>query len=383
MVRKGDQEERLSDLIGQVYDASLDPTLWGQVASSIAQTFNSTSTALLVQDLQVRSQWLSRTANLADDLVKQYDAYYHKFDEWALRGARKGISQIFIGRELISDAEFSRTEYYNDWCRKTDSFHLVGSVFSVANRTVAILGVHRPERGSAYTPADKVLTGRLICHLRRALQLRQRLSHAGIERQAALDALERTGVSTLVVGRNGHVIYANRESERLLREGDVLRVIAGKLVARLPRDATRLAQLIQAAVDIAATGGGDAGEALKLERAERLPLTVLVAPFRLARDGFGAELPAAMVFIRDPERLSATGVVLQSLFGLTVMEACIAAALCQGKSLEDIIREHGISINTAKTHLKGILLKTNTRRQAELVALLLRSVAVLGGAAEA
>jgi DNA-binding CsgD family transcriptional regulator len=383
MARRIGQEERLSDLIGQVYDAALDPTLWAGVGSGIARALNSASTALVVQNSREHPQWLSRTANLADDAARQYEAHYHKLDEWALRAARKGTSRIFIGQELISDADFVRTEFYNDWCRKVEGFHVVGSVFSVANGTIGLLGVHRPEGGNAYTTGDKVLTGRLLSHLRRALQIRQHLSHVGIERQAVLDTFERTGVATLVVASDGHVLYANGESERLLREGDVVRLVGGKLAAGSPREAARLAQLIQAAVEVAATAGGAAGEALKLERADRLPLTVLVAPFRPARDGFGAELPAALVFIRDPERPSAAGIALQGLFGLTVMEACIAAALCQGKSLEDITRQHGISINTAKTHLKGILLKTGTRRQAELVALLLRSVAVLGGAAKA
>jgi DNA-binding CsgD family transcriptional regulator len=211
------------------------------------------------------------------------------------------------------------------------------------------------------------------------LQVRQRLSAAGIERRATLDALERTGVATLVVGPHGNVVYASSETERLLREGDVIRIVGGKLTAGSPKEAVRLAQLVHGAIDIATERGGTVGGALKLDRPDRLPLTVLVAPFRPARDGFGPPTPAALVFIRDPERLTATGTALQGLFGLTAMEACIAAALCQGKSLDDITSAYGISINTAKTHLKGILIKTGTNRQANLVALLLRSVAMLGG----
>ena len=52
-------------------------------------------------------------------------------------------------------------------------------------------------------------------------------------------------------------------------------------------------------------------------------------------------------------------------------------ALCEGKSLNDITAAYGISINTAKTHLKSILAKTGTSRQAQLVTVLLQSVATL------
>jgi DNA-binding CsgD family transcriptional regulator len=108
-----------------------------------------------------------------------------------------------------------------------------------------------------------------------------------------------------------------------------------------------------------------------------LPLSVLVAPFRPARDGFGAPLPAAILFIHDPEHGGLSQPLLQELFALTPAEAAVAAALACGRTVEAIATDCGISLNTARTHLKRIFAKTGTRRQAEAVALLARSVATL------
>jgi DNA-binding CsgD family transcriptional regulator len=66
---------------------------------------------------------------------------------------------------------------------------------------------------------------------------------------------------------------------------------------------------------------------------------------------------------------------LQGLFGLTIAEACIASMLAEGKSLADIATRQGIALNTIRVHLKNIFAKTSTARQAQLVALILRSVA--------
>ena len=286
-------------------------------------------------------------------------------------------SRIFVGQELIADADFVRTEYYQDWCRERNNFHVIGTVFEVSGGTSTLFGVHRPHGAAAYTDMEKGRLGAFLAHLKRALQVRQRLAKAGIERKAALDMLERMGLATLVVGRDGNVLYANREAAQLMREADALRSKNGKLTALLPATSTRLLELIRGAVDTAWAPGEAAGGVLKLDRTDRLPLTLLVAPFRPARDGFGAGAPAALVFVRDPECLGVTGVTLQNIFGLTAMEACIAAALCEGKSLDDIARAYGVSINTAKTHLKGVLAKTGTSRQAHLVAVLLQSVATL------
>ncbi len=45
--------------------------------------------------------------------------------------------------------------------------------------------------------------------------------------------------------------------------------------------------------------------------------------------------------------------------------------------MESNAAAQGVSLNTARIHLKNILAKTNTNRQAEAIALILRSAAVL------
>lgn len=73
-----------------------------------------------------------------------------------------------------------------------------------------------------------------------------------------------------------------------------------------------------------------------------------------------------------------SALALRELFGLTAAEARFAVALAEGAAVEEIASRLGISMNTARTHLKAILAKTGTNRQAQLVAVLLRSVATLG-----
>jgi DNA-binding CsgD family transcriptional regulator len=138
--------------------------------------------------------------------------------------------------------------------------------------------------------------------------------------------------------------------------------------------------LIRDAADTAAGHGSSPGGMLVLERFDRLPLTALVAPFRAAGDGFGAKFPAAILFIRDPEALSPAGLAIRLLFGLTPAEATVASALADGKSVEEIAMSVGVTLNTVRTHVKTILVKTNTNRQSQLVGLLLRSVAVMTAA---
>jgi DNA-binding CsgD family transcriptional regulator len=63
------------------------------------------------------------------------------------------------------------------------------------------------------------------------------------------------------------------------------------------------------------------------------------------------------------------------MYGLTRGEAKLTLALLNGNSLKQIADCLGISYETTRTHLKRILSKTGTRRQGELVRLLLTSSA--------
>ena len=111
-----------------------------------------------------------------------------------------------------------------------------------------------------------------------------------------------------------------------------------------------------------------------LPRNERMPLMLMMSPLRLA--GEPPIQGAALLFIFDPEATPAlTKDLVRKLFSLSEAEAELAVALCGGNTSDDIAKERGTSINTVKSQLKSIFLKTGTKRQSELVSLLLASPA--------
>jgi DNA-binding CsgD family transcriptional regulator len=67
---------------------------------------------------------------------------------------------------------------------------------------------------------------------------------------------------------------------------------------------------------------------------------------------------------------------LQIVFGLTPSEARLAGYLLRGKSLAEISRHLLLSRETLKSQLSSLFKKTKTRRQGELIALLVSSLSV-------
>jgi DNA-binding CsgD family transcriptional regulator len=87
--------------------------------------------------------------------------------------------------------------------------------------------------------------------------------------------------------------------------------------------------------------------------------------------------PAALILITDLDsRPELLGKRLAELFGLTPAEACLAVALAGGKRLEDVAEERGVRMPTLRTQLRAILDKTGTRRQADLMRLIVGLPAV-------
>jgi DNA-binding CsgD family transcriptional regulator len=97
------------------------------------------------------------------------------------------------------------------------------------------------------------------------------------------------------------------------------------------------------------------------------------AVVRIGRTATARPANAALVKMEDLERLPVPSEeALRSVFSLTGAEARVAQGLAQGDSLEEIAAVLGVRISTARTQLAAIFGKTQTQRQAKLVALLSR-----------
>lgn len=87
--------------------------------------------------------------------------------------------------------------------------------------------------------------------------------------------------------------------------------------------------------------------------------------------------PLARELYRTPEtpvpaRAPVTAQSLQARFGFTRAEARVVQRLAEGSSIKRIAEELDVSPETARTHAKRAMQKTDTHRQAELVSLVLQ-----------
>jgi len=178
-------------------------------------------------------------------------------------------------------------------------------------------------------------------------------------------ALDRLSIGIFVIAENGEVRIANEAARRFAETAGGLLLAASGSQAR----SINASKTIRAALtDVLQTNGGT--RMLTLERNEGHPLVLQLSPIELP----GANSLHAVAFVIDPDRqLAISPDLLSALFGCTAAETRLAAALVAGKKLEDICEELGVKQTTITFHLKNLFQKTQTHRQADLVALLIRA----------
>lgn len=363
-------DERLSALIGRLYDAAFDGRLWAGIAPEIARALESTSAVLKVYhgaDVHV----LESTENLqVSDARKDWAQYWHQHDLWVERTLTCEPCTIVTDREMITPEEQTKSAYYQEWLPEFDIFHAVGTIFPTPEGGYGVLGIHRPREAHHYTNADRRGVALLLPHLQRALQLSWRLST--VQQVASLETLERIDAGVLVVTQSCHVVYANALAEQMLC-GKGITVAGGKVTLEDKTLHEELIQIIRTNITTAAGGLEQVGGVFAIPREDRLPLTLSVSPLR-PTGILPFSVPLALILLRDPEHPPTSIEHLRILFGLTRQEAVIARDLGTGLSLEHIARKRGVGLGTVRSHLKQILSKTNTSRQAEAAVLFARCV---------
>lgn len=210
-----------------------------------------------------------------------------------------------------------------------------------------------------------------LCRLRKAFSpIGGDPSAAGLEMTAR--ALEPVAVGIVLLSGNGSVLLANRAARQMtdgfmtLREGMLPEPAFGP-------DHRRLREALERLRDGRGFGNGETEvECLRLARGgERRELLGVICSLRV--DGRERDVaPSAVMLISDPEcsvRLPEDA--LARLFDLTPTESRIALSLAEGNPPAAIAQSMGVARTTVTFHLRNVFQKTDTHRQAELVALIL------------
>jgi len=371
----------LLGVVSAIYEAVLDREAWPAALSQIGRVCG--GDLLLLSALRPAGGFDFHAEHGGDPAVLAlYKEHYMTPDTNPAfaRMVTANPGRIVLRAENFDDAAWREHPLYREMYRPHDLFDGLGAVLLRTQTHSAALGVNRRTRRGPFTNRDLDTLRLLIPHLQRAMQIFLNIVNEAAHRamHEALWNELRDGV--VLIDAAARLLWANRAAWTILTQGDGLSIRNGRIVAARQTESRMLEQTIA----VIATQNGRTlgwGEPVAISRpSSARPYTLLAAPLQVARPVLGC-WPAAVLLLSDPEASHETPVALLArLYGLTPREAELAALLMQGIDLYDCAGQLGMGRQTARTHLSHIFDKTRTRRQGELVRLLLRSpLALVGG----
>ena len=148
-------EARLLEITEAIYGAAAGETPWSTVAAGIKRIVRAQSAWLVAQRPEGTFDVLY-SADFPPDAVADYQAHYRALDLWvnrralAVAASPRAPLKAFISGYLVTDSEYTRTEFYSDFGRRNGLRHVMGTVIPLGPTGVMPVGLHRPDTASPF-----------------------------------------------------------------------------------------------------------------------------------------------------------------------------------------------------------------------------------------
>jgi len=375
-------EKRSLPLIERIYQAALEPPSWTTFTEEFGEAVGNAAVGFALQ--------FPATATL-DASVAMYSTGFtpeiRELREVFVEHARRGFpweearSKHFLGRfglasEVFPDAKVAETDFYRDWMQPQGLAPVAPMGHTIAmegGRPIASVALFRRDPGGPFRPRDLVLGDLLVPHLAQAYRI-----HAQVRESRALsEALDRLPTGVLLLDAKRQPVLANRSARYLLGLDDGLGLVEHGPRAASPAEDALLRRMIDEAISVTSTGKVPESNVMSVSRpSARRPFPLMVGPLLSSVADSALHDAVVVLFVTDLDAPALErGEVLRALYRLTHAEIELVELLCDGCTLEEAALRRGVTMNTARSQLKQIFVKTSTSRQSELVRLVLAGVA--------
>lgn len=362
-------------LIGSVYAAVTAPAGFQGFVAELAEAAQASGVLMFARHAashEMAGVWMH---GMEQRWLDSYALEYAGEDVLASHIARAPIARFYASNlDVPERAHYEQLRFYREWVQPQGMAYAAGCVILHEGHWQTQVFLQRSTSHAPFSRRDMVQLERLVPHLQRATQMRQRFAELQLGRQLLASSLDVLAMPAMLCDERGRMVHCNRSGRAMLDAGCGIWLDGGLLRARSEPVARRLALELQSAVRASHGTGSALPGVVLLPRPDRSPLMLMVTPLQVDA---GSGMPgAALVVIYDPACApNVAAGVLRQLFNLSAAEAALAAALCSGLSVDEAAGERGTTVSTARSQLKSIFNKTGTRRQVDLVSLLLASPA--------
>ena len=375
--RSSDDRQQLSDLIGLIYDAAIDPSLWECAIERAAYFVGGTGAALICKDVGARHAAMPHNFGFQGPPVALFEPIYPAAEPLFLGD----IEQPIAITDLIPFEELTQTEIYRQWAQPQGFVDFISAVLDRTTISAAIFGVFRHQRNGIVDDRARRQMRLIAPHIRRAVLIGRMFEFKAAEVATFVDTLNGLSAGMYLVDAEGRLIHANAAGSAILAASDILSSVGGRLVACDTRVQRTLRDVF------AAAGQGDAalgvrGIAVPLigKNGERYVAHALPLTSGARRRAGIVHVAAAALFVRRAALVaSSTSQVIGETFKLTPTELRVLLAIVEVGGIPEVATAFGVADTTVRSHVNRLFEKTGVTRQADLVKLVAGYTTPLAG----
>ena len=351
--------------IARLYDAALGEGSWTHALEAIGRSVGAPTVVLFSEGVGTPSHRLIGGVGVSPDAL-QACPYSADPDVRMQDGAGLRPPDIVRVHDANPRAASSPARADDDRVRTDETRHSLAITADGGPLHAVHLSAFRPRHREAFGASERETFAAIQPHLRQAIRMAARLEVThGL--QAALHALgEQLGRGVALLDAGGYVMFANALLDRFCNDNDGLARERGVLTTARA-SAPAFSRLVS---DVLA--GASGGSIDVIRPSGRPSYSLLVSPVPRTPSALGAATPRVAIIVGDPALSHGPSeLALQQRYGLTRAESRMVTCLMTGATVSGAAAQLGISLNTARTHLKHAMAKTGVSRQADLVRLLL------------
>ena len=305
-----------------------------------------------------------------------YSSHFYTMDPFVNLPEGKVVAlDEFVSAETLEDSEF-----YRQLLEPNGIYYVLAADFREPGGISASLRLLRGKSRESFGGEPRQVLTLLLPHLRQILTLYRQRDNLESERVLFEGAINHMSLAYIILDENRRVMRTNSGADRLLEREVGIGIRGDKLHLSTRQKSQDLQLAIGETLAAQRSGEIDMARIIAVPRSLDAPgLGLIMKPVPRSDWFEGQSTPSVVVFIRDPQQaLNTSAEALRTLFELTAAEAKLSLILAEGKSLDQVANQLGISTHTGRAHLRAIFAKTGVTQQTQLVSLILRSVANLG-----
>lgn len=363
--------EQVASLIGDIYDAALDPSRWTAVLRRTRDVVGGSAAVVFSKDARTKRLQIYHHCGGMDPHYRQlYFDHYEKLDPTTGVQVMSGIGEPIGTVDIMPIEDFQKTSFYQEWRRPQGVVDFVAAALDKTATRAVLFGVFRQHRHGFVDDDTRWRMRQIVPHIRRAILIGKVIEHKTAEAATFADALDGLSAGMFVVDAEGRIVHSNASGQALLDDGAALDGAHGRIRPTDAAAARALKDVVAASGDNAAMG--IKGIAVPLTGRDGQRYAAHVLPLTTGdRRRTGARYEAvAAVFVRKAEIKAPSALdIIAKHYQLTPTELRVLLAIVDIGGVRETSEALGIGEATVKTHLHRVFGKTGASRQADLVKL--------------